>query len=143
VQPGTNAVGVTPGSGSGSSQTFVLQYTDSRGATNLLSEWVWFSGGTGICMVYHERATDRLYLLNDTGSAWASRAVSSGGTLQNGSCAIAVGSSSASVNGSVLTLNLAMTFKSPFRGTKTIQMFANGAGGQTSGWQARGSWIVP
>ena len=134
---------VTPGSGSGSSQTFVLQYTDSRGATNLISSWVWFSGGTGACMAYYERATGRIYLLNDAGSAWLSRTLASGGTLQNSYCSIALGSSSVSASGSVLTLNLAVTFRSPFSGAKNIMMFANGTDGLSSGWQNNGSWIVP
>jgi hypothetical protein len=142
VQPGVNAVSASPGTGSGRTQTFVLQYSDSRGATNLVSEWVWFSGGTGLCMVYHERSTNRLYLLNDAGTAWISQSLGSG-TLQNNSCAIALGSTSASTNGGILTLNLAMTFKSTFTGTKTIQMFANAAGALSSGWQNRGSWVVP
>jgi hypothetical protein len=121
----------------------VLQYTDSRGAANLISSWVWFSGGSGACMAYHERATNRVYLLNDAGTAWLSQALSSGGTLQNSYCSIALGSSSASVSGSVLTLNLAITFRSPFAGTKNIMMFASGADDLSSGWQNNGSWIVP
>ena len=93
-------------------------------------------------MAYHERATNRVYLLNDAGTAWNSQALGSG-TLQNNSCALNLGSSSVSVNGSVLTLNLAITFKSTFRGTKDIMMFANAAGQLASGWQNLGSWIVP
>jgi hypothetical protein len=143
VQPGVNGAAVLPGSGSGSNQTFALQYTDSRGAANLLATWVWFNGGTGICLAYYERPSNTLYLINDTNTAWTGRTLSSGGTLQNSSCTIAVGSSSVQVSGQILTLNLAVTFKPAFRGTKTIQMFANGGGGLTSGWQNRGSWIVP
>jgi hypothetical protein len=142
VQSGVNAVSASPGTGSGRIQTFVLQYSDSRGATNLVSEWVWFRGETGLCMVYHERSTNRVYLLNDAGTAWLSQSLGSG-TLQNNSCSIALGSSSASTSGGMLTLNLAMTFKSTFTGTKTIQMFANAAGALSSGWQNRGTWVVP
>jgi hypothetical protein len=143
IRLGVNVVSVTPGSGSGSSQTFTLQYSDSRGATNLVSEWVWFSGGTGACMVYHERATNRLHLLNDAGTAWSSQIVGRTATLQNSYCAINVGSSSVSISGQLLTLKVALTFKSPFRGTKNIQMFANGSEGLASGWQTLGTWIVP
>ena len=142
VQPGVNAVSASPSAGSGRTRTFVLQYSDSRGASKLVSEWVWFSGGPGICMVYHERSTNRLHLLNDSGRAWLSRSLGSG-TLENNSCSIALGSSSASTSGGMLTLKLAMTFKSTFAGTKTIQMFANAAGTLSSGWQNRGTWVVP
>jgi len=140
---GVNAVSVLPSSGSGSAQTFTLAYSDSRGASNLISEWVWFSGGTATCMVYHERATNRVYLLNDAGTAWTSKMLGSGSILQGSSCAINLGSSSVSASGSGLTLNLAVAFTPTFSGEKTIRTFANAAGGLSSGWQDRGSWTVP
>jgi len=143
VQPGVNAVSVTPGSGSGSSETFVLQYSDSRGARSLLSEWVWFSGGTGVCMIYHERTTNTVYLINDAGTGWITGTIATPTALQNSSCAVNLGASSVSLNGPVLTLNLAIGFKAPFRGTKNIAMFASALGEVTTGWQNRGSWIVP
>jgi len=120
-----------------------MQYSDSRGARNLMTEWVWFSGGTGTCMVYHERATNTVYLLNDAGSAWHTGTIGTATVLQNSSCAVNLGASSVSINGPVLTLNLAIGFKSPFRGTKNIAMFASSLGEVTTGWQNRGSWIVP
>jgi hypothetical protein len=143
IAGGVSAVSASPSSGTGITQIFTLQYSDSRGATSLVSEWVWFTGGTGACLAYHERATNRIYLMNDAGSAWASQTLGRGTTLQNGSCSIAPASSSASVSGSVLTLKLAFTFKSAFAGAKTVKMFANAAGEQSSGWQYRGVWTVP
>ena len=142
IASGVNAVSVLPSSGSGSAQTFTLAYSDSRGASNLVSEWVWFVGGTGVCMAYHERATNLVYLLNDAGTAWTSKMLGSASILQGSSCAINLGSSSASASGSGLTLNLAIAFTPAFSGEKTIRMFANAAGGVSSGWQDRGSWTV-
>ena len=144
IASGVNAVSVLPSSGSGSAQTFTLAYSDSRGASNLISEWVWFSGGTATCMVYHERATNRVDLLNDAAAtAWTSQLLGSASTLQGSSCAINLGSSSVSASSSGLTLNLAIAFTPAFSGAKTIRMFANAAGGLSSGWQDRGSWTVP
>ncbi len=37
------AVSVTPGSGSGASQTFALQYSDTAGAASLQQVWVYFN----------------------------------------------------------------------------------------------------
>jgi hypothetical protein len=121
----------------------VLQYSDSRGARSLMSEWVWFSGGTGKCMIYHERATNTVYLINDAGSAWHSGTIGSATILQNNSCAVALGNSSVSINGPVLTLNLTIGFKPSFAGTKNVAMFASALGELTTGWQNRGTWIVP
>ena len=142
IASGVNPVSVLPSSGSGNAQTFTLAYSDSRGASNLVSEWVWFVGGTGVCMAYHERATNLVELMNDAGTAWTSKMLGSASILQGSSCAINLGSSSASASGSVLTLNLAIAFTSAFSGDKTIRMFANAAGGVSSGWQDRGSWTV-
>ena len=141
VQPGVNAISVTPGSGSGNGQTFALQYSDSRGATNLVSEWVWFSG-TGLCIVHHERLTNKIYLINDEGTGWLTGTLGNG-TVQNSYCAVTLSSSYVSVTGGTLTLNLAMWFKPTFSGTKSIEMFANALGQLSSGWQTRGTWIVP
>ena len=47
------------------------------------------------------------------------------------------------LNGSVLTLNLAMTFKPAYAGTKSIYMYAADLLGGASGWQSRGTWTVP
>ena len=81
-------------------------------------------------------------LLNDAGTAWTSKMLGSASILQGSSCAINLGSSSASASGSELTLNLAIAFTPAFSGEKTIRMFANAAGGLSSGWQDRGSWTV-
>jgi hypothetical protein len=120
-----------------------MQYADSRGARNLVAEWVWFSGGTGMCMIYHERATNTVYLINDAGSAWHTGLIRSATTLQNGSCSVNLWNSSVSIDGPVLTLNLAISFKAPFTGTKNIAMFASALGDLSTGWQNRGTWIVP
>jgi hypothetical protein len=143
IQSGVQVLSVTPASGSGSSANFVMQYADSRGARNLVAEWVWFSGGTGMCMIYHERVTNTVYLINDAGSAWQTGLIRSATTLQNSSCAVNLGNSSVSIDGPVLTLNLAISFKAPFTGTKNIAMFASALGNLSTGWQNRGTWIVP
>ena len=119
IQSGVQALSVTPASGSGSSATFVMRYADSRGARNLVAEWVRFSGGTGMCMIYHERVTNTVYLINDAGSAWHTGLIRSATTLQNGSCAVNLGNSSVSIDGPVLTLNLAISFKASFAVPRT------------------------
>jgi hypothetical protein len=140
------ALSVTPSVGSGGgSQTFALTYRDSRGAEQLSTEWVWwnqaFVGGAHSCMAYHERATDTVYLLDDTGTSWLSGVVGNG-TLQNSQCAIDLKSSFTASSGTTLTLNLAITFTPEFAGLKNVYMFANAAGRLTSGWHDRGDWHV-
>jgi glucose/arabinose dehydrogenase len=146
--PGTvTADSVSPGSGSGASQTFALQYSDSAGAMNLDAVWVWInatfaSTTTSTCLAYYTRATNMLWLLNDTATAYMSAPVGSSGLLQNSQCAIAPGSTTVTLSGSSLTLNLAVTFMPAFSGAKTIFVYGANAAGGNSGWQTRGTWTA-
>jgi hypothetical protein len=141
-----SAVSAGPNAGSGSTQTFTMQYSDTAGGNDLATAWVWFNPtfsatSTNSCLIQYTRANGAINLLND-GSSWMAGTPGSGSTLQNSQCAINLAGSSASVSGDTLTLNLAMTFKPAYAGAKNIYMFA--ANGSTiSGWQARGAWTVP
>jgi hypothetical protein len=137
----------TPNAGSGASQTFALTYSDTRGAANLTQVWMWLnttlaSSAANTCMAYYDKSTNQLNLINDSGTSWMSLPLGGGGTLQNSSCSIALGSTTASISGNTLTLNLAMTFAPAFGGTKNIYMYGADAT-LNSGWQTRGTWTVP
>jgi hypothetical protein len=93
--------------------------------------------------MYYQRSTNTLNLLNDAGAVYTSGTVGSGVTLQNSQCSVALGSSSAVASGTTLTLNLAMTFRAAFTGTKNIYMEGVSAGGTKSVWASEGTWTVP
>jgi len=138
---------VTPGGGSGSSQTFAFQFSDTLGASDLSTAWVWFNAtfasvSTNSCMLYYDRGRDRIFLLND-GQSWMQGTMGNGGTLQNSQCALSLSGSSVMLSGNTLTLNLAMTFASSYAGGKHVYTFAQNANGVNSGWQQRGDWTVP
>jgi hypothetical protein len=142
------AVSATPNAGSGATQTFALTYSDSLGATDLVTTWVWFSptlsgSAANSCLVYYNSATGRMYLVNDTATQWMSRLLSNGGTLQNSQCTLSLSGSSVTTNGTTMTMNVSLTFKRAFAGTKNIYMFGVSAGNVNSGWQPRGSWTIP
>jgi hypothetical protein len=144
---GITADSATPSSGSGTTQTFALQYSDGAGATDLANVWVWFTAAFGgsssnSCMLYYNRPTGTLNLLSD-GSMWMQGARGRRSTVQNSQCAANLAGSSATLSGNTLTLNLAMTFRPSYAGTKTIYMFGQSASGVSSGWQSRGSWTIP
>lgn len=72
------AVLVTPNSGSTASQTFVLQYSDTAGATSLQSVWVWFaaSGSTAnSCLLTYSVGANQMNLLNDADTSWSTATV--------------------------------------------------------------------
>lgn len=140
------ATSVVPATGSGTTQTFALQYSNSGGAANFTQAWAWFASlfqtAGQTCLAYYDRPTNRVNLLNDQ-QQWVSAVIGSAATLQSSQCSLAVTNSSVSLSGNVLTLNLRITFASTYTGTKNILMFASNSSGTTSGWQALGTWTVP
>jgi hypothetical protein len=138
---------VTPNSGVGTTQVFTLRYSNSQGATNLAKGWVWFNAtfapsAANSCLVYYDRPSHTVFLLNDAGNAYFSGPMGTATTLQNSQCSIALASSGAAPSGNQLTVNLAMTFKAPFAGAKNIYILAANATGTDSGWQDRGDWTA-
>jgi len=141
------AVSVTPSSGSGASQTFALQYADGNGAGDISQTMVVINGVLtlgGACGGYYDVFNNILYINQDNGGAWVSpHALGQAGTIENSQCIIDTGASSVLKSGNTLTLNLAVSFKTGFVGTKTVYMNVGDQWGLGSGWQSRGTWIVP
>jgi hypothetical protein len=138
------AVSVTPNTGSGSSQTFTFAFTDGNGAADITTAQIDISSTlsvSGACYVYYPRGLNELYLASDAGVWQGPLPIGSTGTLQNSQCAINVGASSASMSGTTLTLNLALSFKSGFAGAKNVYMEVANAT-HDSGWSMHGTWTV-
>jgi glucose/arabinose dehydrogenase len=141
--PAVTADSILPASGSGASQTFAMRFSDTTGAVNLMTMYALFSGsGGGVCLVYYDRASNTLGLLNDAGNQYVTGMAGGAGTLANSRCSITLGSSSGVVSGSTLTLNLATAFGAPFAGAMNIYLYAANMAGLNSGWQLRGTWTA-
>jgi PQQ enzyme repeat len=140
-------VSVNPNSGSGTSHSFALQYSDTAGAASLQQAWVWFAASgaaeSNSCMLYYNVAANQINLLNNGASAWQPATPGTATTLQNSQCSVAMASSSVTLSGKTLTLNLAMTFQASYAGSKNIYVYAADVTGASSGWQQPGSWTVP
>ena len=149
--PGSNAppsaVSVTPASGSGSSQTFSYLFSDPDGFGDIAAAVMLLNSslnGANACYLTYERSTNRLWLQNDAGTLGLGPLTPGvAGTVANSQCIVNAGSSSASSAGNNLTLNMALTFKAAFVGAKTNFMWVSDTVGQSSGWQGKGTWMVP
>jgi uncharacterized membrane protein len=143
-----SAVSATPNSGSGAAQTFALHYSDTAGATDVATAWVWFnpaltfSNGGSSCLLYYVRATNQVNLYNDAGTGVVTGALGTAGTLSNSQCSVNLGSATASAKGNDLILSLPVTFSAGYVGTKNIYMYAAGSSA-SSAWQSMGSWTIP
>ena len=88
-------VSVTPSSGSGASQTFALQYSDTAGASSLTQVWAYFNAtlanpAASACMLDYNTANNQINLLNDNATAWMPATLGSATTLQNSQCSLNV-----------------------------------------------------
>ena len=124
---------VTPSSGSGLTQTFTLQYSDSAGAASLASVWVGFGTSASYpapsaCTVEYSPSTNALYLENDAATSATAAVLGSAGTLQNSQCSVNMTGTAVALSGTALVLHLAVTFNSSFSGSKGIYMWAADAG---------------
>ena len=120
-----STVSVSPNSGSGASQTFAFAFSDSSGATDIVSTQIVINStlaAAGSCYFYYSRVSNAIYLANDAGAWPGYLIVGSTGTMQNSQCVVNAGASSVTVSGNNLTLNLALSFPSAFAGAKNIYM---------------------
>jgi hypothetical protein len=136
-------VSVSPFTGFGgasTSQTFTLVYTDTAGASDITTAWVWFdknNSNVNSCMAYYANLpSNRLYLLNDAGTAFLGPVLlGSSNTLSNSQCSINAAGSSETASGSNLTLSLAVTFIANFTGTPIDMHLEGNAGESNPVWQ--------
>jgi hypothetical protein len=139
------AVGVTPNSGSGTSQTFSFQFSDAAGANNLTTVSVLWNSSTAVvnaCSITYTRAANTLALLTDAGAAPSGTITPGSGSQQNSQCVLNGAGSSVSTSGNGLMLNVAITFQAAFAGSKNMYLQAVNPSG-SSGWQPGGTWTVP
>jgi hypothetical protein len=140
------AVSVSPPGSSGASQTFTLVYSDTLGFADISwveMNWNATQSTAGACYLHYDRAGNTIQLSNDAGNGWVgSLKPTLAGTLQNSQCILDAGASSVFGSGNNLTLNLALTFKQAFAGTKNIYMQVQNVSSALTPWQARGTWIV-
>jgi hypothetical protein len=146
VTAGTPTAGpLSPSSGSGSAQTFTAQYTNPGGASGFTSAFILINNGfaaSNACYVDYQRGTNSLYLMNDGATALLGPITpGSGATLQNSQCTLNGSTSSATIAGTMLTLNASVTFNPAFSGNKTVFIFAYTATTNT-GFQTGGTWTV-
>lgn len=147
VEGSIHAGSVMPDSGMGASQIFSAQYIDAPNGDYVTLAYLKFSlvqnGPANTCMVRYDRLSKLLSLRDDAGHWQPDVPLAVEVSQENSQCTVSMSSSSASVIGSVLTVNVAVTFKPSYAGPKKIYLYAESEGGDFTGWQQRGSWTIP
>ena len=125
-------VSVTPGNGTGLTQSFTLQYSDTAGASELQKVWAWFTVSTASsvssCVLYYAPVANQVALYANDGATPLTAAPGAATTLQNSQCSLNVAGVTVSQSGNNLTLTVPMTFpdhamRAPRTSTCTRRMF--------------------
>jgi trimeric autotransporter adhesin len=143
--PSTLTLSLTPSSGTGQSAVFTIVVTDPSGAADLNQVHLLVNSaqsGVGACYVYYSPLAKLLYLRNDANSGWLTPSLPPGssGTVAGSQCTLNASSSTVSVSGNNLTLNVSVTFASSVLGTRKVYSYAGGVSGLNTGWLNTGSW---
>ena len=150
---GTIAVGsANPARGSavgGTPQTFTLQLTDTKGASDfgvinlLVNSSI---DGRQACYLAYVSSSNSLILIDDAGDVagpYAGQILTGQNSIQNSQCLVTASGSSAQTSGNTLTLALNITFKSAFAGNRILYVAGRDqAGANNTDWQAVGTWTV-
>jgi hypothetical protein len=148
VSSGTapTATSVTPSSGSGvGPESFIYTFTDANGPTDINYTETMIGTGSSVsaCLVYYVRASQSLYLLNDTGTAFTGPiTVGQSAAIANSQCSLNALATSVTVLDNSLSLNLNLTFKPAFAGAKSNYGYVVNNEGQASAFTLLGSWTV-
>ena len=140
------AVASSPSSGNSASQSFNAVFSDPNGYQSLSGVHLLVNSsvsGANACWMYYDAAGKVLWLASDNASSWSSAPAGSATTIQNSQCQITGSGVSVTGSGTNLTLNIPITFKSAFAGTRNVYMSATDTGGTASNYFQTATWIVP
>jgi hypothetical protein len=144
LPPTPQPVSVTPGSGTGLTQTFAMAYSDAAGFQRVTNATMFVNStqsATGSCGGVYTQSTNLFQIYQDNGVLAPGVALGQASVVQNSQCSINLANSSASGTGTTLTLRLAVTFKPSFGGLKKIWMQAQDTVyAKSSAVQSLGTW---
>lgn len=139
----------TPLSGSGDTLTLAVAFHDDVGQTNISEVFLLVNDpahgvdGTAACVVWCQRATGDVYLLDDAGKGWLGpHKLGSKNVLVNRQCLLSLSNTNLAESNGDLQWVVSLGFSKPFAGSKSI--YAKAVNGQKleSNFALLGSWTV-
>ncbi len=137
-------IGVSPNNGSGSSGTFTFTFADPNGFTDLGTSQALMNtviDGNGACYLLFDRPSQKIYLLQNSGSFLGS-SIGSGSILSNSQCTVNAAAATISGSGNTLVYTVPITFLPAFRGTKNIYLLTADQSQASVGWTNGGTFTV-
>ena len=143
---GNNAqpISVSPGAGSAGRQVFSFVAQGALGESSIqYTQFLYSKSGINAlnaCYISYDPNADVFYLLSDDTTQWYGLLGGSGDNIGNAQCTIHAATSGSTKSGNNLTVNVDISFRTGFTGTKNIYQFSGDTMGQGSGWQLMGTW---
>jgi hypothetical protein len=137
---------VDPKSGSGSSGTFTVRFSDPNSLTDFAWGQVLFNqslAGASGCYIHWEHEPSMIYLQNDKAEALLGPATpGQRAVLENAQCRLEIDQVAVSRTPDSVTLTIPIQFKKSFRGRKNIYLRAADRSGHTLDWKSVAVWDV-
>lgn len=140
-------VSATPSSGSSAHQSFTVRFSDSNGYGVMQLVYLLFDtgiNGANACFIEYNPIPRTFRLMNNAATAWSTFATAgTPSTLGNSQCSLALSSSGSSGSGTLLDVQLDLTFTSTFAGNRKLFAYVLSSTGTVSGYVQVGVWTVP
>ncbi|MDP3729973.1 MAG: glucoamylase family protein [Candidatus Omnitrophota bacterium] len=140
---------IIPSSGSSrvnKSVNFTTTYSDGDGWQNIQSANLLINtstSGSKCFYGYYDQNTNKLYIRNDTNTAWlGGYAPGSHKAINNSYVKLNCASTTVSGSGNTLTIKWNIIFKSTFAGLKNMYLYVKDDRGAYDGWVLKGTWTI-
>ncbi len=137
---------VTPSGGTSSAQVFQAVASHSAGPGQIDAIYLLVNDSIdpkNACYLVYYPAQNTVFLMNDAATGWLGPlVVGRNGSLANTQCTLNGAGTRSQESGTTVILTLALYFKPPFGGARTLYLRAAN-GSAYSGWQAAAWWNVP
>jgi uncharacterized repeat protein (TIGR01451 family) len=139
-------VAVGPVAGSGNSQTFTVMAADAGGVASVGMAGLLINSSlsqTNACLVEYLQGSNSIVLANDANTSWLGPyTAGSSSVASNSQCSVTVAGVAVSAQGNTLSVNIPVSFKPGFAGTKTVWGVASDKNNVSSGYQQTGTFKV-
>ena len=138
---------LSPVSGSGTSQPFVVRLSDPEGASHIGGVFLMVQNTVSTphsCWVYADVGARTFNLAKDDGLSWIGTIQPGSGSLHNAQCTVSGSGAEVEEKGANLELTFPLSFT--FKGNKKLFLYVRTVEDVSSNrgvWEEKGSWLIP
>lgn len=136
-----------PNSGTFQNTAFVFRVVDGNGANDIRDVYLIANDtltNPNSCYLHYNPSSNQIRLLNDAATQYLGPVTPGvSGTLENSSCILGTGYTSATKSGDTLTMSIYLSFKAAAAGANTVWTQVSDQSNTYLGWRNQGTFTVP